>query len=129
MSEKKILVVEDEPELSEVFRLILIEENYQLIFASDGQTALELASTHRPDLILLDIKMPLMDGWAFLEEYSKTDQVQSPVLVVSAGTSNHTRQRAAEFKVAGIIDKPFQLDDFLGQIYTQLFPSPPNQLF
>ncbi len=69
MSRAKILVVEDELVLSEVYEIILNKEGYEVFVAHDGQEALELTETVEPDLILLDLRMPRVSGIEFLKAY------------------------------------------------------------
>lgn len=66
---KSILIVEDEPELAEIYQTLLEQADYNVKIAHNGQDALKIADDHKPDLILLDLRMPVMDGVAFLEEY------------------------------------------------------------
>lgn len=67
---KKILVVEDEQTLSEAYQLILESEGYDVSLASDGVEALAITASQEPDLILLDVRMPNMNGIEFLEKYN-----------------------------------------------------------
>jgi len=66
---KSILIVEDEPELAEVYLTLLTQGGYETAVAHNGKEALEVASAHQPDLILLDLRMPVMDGVEFLKQY------------------------------------------------------------
>jgi CheY-like chemotaxis protein len=68
--EKTILIVEDEPELAEIYQTLLKQEEYTVLIAHNGKEALKTAQSKEPDLILLDLRMPVMDGVAFLEEYN-----------------------------------------------------------
>lgn len=68
----KILVVEDEQALSEAYELILKNDNYEVVVAHDGKDALEKTETYEPDLILLDLRMPRLNGIEFLEQYELT---------------------------------------------------------
>lgn len=65
----KILVVEDEVSLSEAYHTLLKQANYDVVVAHDGKDALEKIKSHDPDLILLDLRMPVLDGVGFLKEY------------------------------------------------------------
>ena len=67
--DKTILIVEDEPELAEIYQTLLKQEQYNVLVAHNGKEALKTAKSKEPDLILLDLRMPIMDGVAFLEEY------------------------------------------------------------
>ncbi len=66
---KSILIVEDEPELAEVYLTLLTQSGYETIVAHNGKDALKMAGDHQPDLILLDLRMPIMDGVEFLRQY------------------------------------------------------------
>ena len=66
---KSILIVEDEPELAEVYSTLLTQSDYKVTVAHNGQEALTSAQEHQPDLILLDLRMPVMDGVEFLKQY------------------------------------------------------------
>lgn len=66
---KTVLIVEDEPELAEIYQTLLKQEKYDVIVAHNGMEALKVAKSKEPNLILLDLRMPIMDGVAFLEEY------------------------------------------------------------
>jgi two-component system alkaline phosphatase synthesis response regulator PhoP len=66
---KSILIVEDEPELAEVYSTLLNQSGYKVTVAHNGKEALKSAGEHDPDLILLDLRMPVMDGVEFLKKY------------------------------------------------------------
>lgn len=70
---KSILVVEDDPELAEVYQTLLSEADYEVRVAHNGKDALRMAAEHKPQLILLDLRMPVMDGVEFLKEYNVKD--------------------------------------------------------
>lgn len=66
---KSILIVEDEPELAEVYMTLLTQSGYETTVAHNGKDALKVAAEKQPDLILLDLRMPIMDGVEFLRQY------------------------------------------------------------
>jgi two-component system response regulator YesN len=66
---KSILIVEDEPELAEVYSTLLTQSGYDVEVAHNGKDALKVADGHKPQLILLDLRMPVMDGVEFLKKY------------------------------------------------------------
>lgn len=81
---KSILIVEDEPELAEIYQTLLKQAKYTVYAAHNGKEALEVAEAHKPDLILLDLRMPVMDGVEFLEAYDlKTTHPDVKVVVFS----------------------------------------------
>jgi DNA-binding response OmpR family regulator len=109
-----VLVVDDEPDLSWVMRFNLEVEGYRTFAAADGRTALHLLRQQHPQVMILDVMMPVMDGWSVLEELNGTGTEERPrVVVVSARTSPEDRQRATTLGVDAFIPKPFELDDLL----------------
>jgi DNA-binding response OmpR family regulator len=109
-----ILVVDDEPQVVWMLQFSLEAEGYQTLAARDGRTALEEVREHHPRVVLLDIMMPVMDGWAFLEELQEMREEDRPrVIVVSARSSLRDRAKAAELGADAFIAKPFNVDDLL----------------
>ncbi len=84
-----ILIVEDEHSLNQVYRLILRSEGYNVVSAFNGEEALKLASEHEPDLILLDLRMPHMDGNSFLRKYDLKRHAGVRVVVFSNYDMQH----------------------------------------
>ncbi len=109
-----ILVVDDEPQVLSVLRYSLETEGYRVITATDGIEAMLAVADHRPAVMLLDIMMPTMDGWAVLDELVKIPSERRPVvIVVSALSSLRDRVRAAELGADAYIAKPFEVDELL----------------
>lgn len=79
---KSILIVEDEPELAEVYQTLLEQAEYDVRVAHNGKDALKVATEHKPHLILLDLRMPVMDGVGFLEEFDVKDKHPDVKVVV-----------------------------------------------
>ena len=105
---KTILVVDDERDLLELISLVLRQEGYQVKKASDGRVALEAVERSMPDLILLDMKMPVVDGWRFASEFHARHGFRVPIIVLTA--SEDARASAAEVGASGWLGKPFDLD-------------------
>jgi two-component system response regulator VicR len=120
-----ILMVEDEADLAWVVRFNLELEGHETFVASDGQGALELLEEITPDLILLDLMMPVMDGWAVLHEVRRRG-LRSRVIVVSARASQPDRRRAEDYAVDAFVAKPFEMDELLATIRS-LLPPPRRQ--
>lgn len=80
-NQKTILLVEDDPILSDAFTLNFTKSDYRLLHATDGQKALDILADHKVDIILLDLLMPIMDGKEFLRQYENTDN--TPIIVFS----------------------------------------------
>ena len=79
---KSILIVEDDPELADVYHTLLVQAGYTVNLAHNGKDALKLADEHNPKLILLDLRMPVMDGVEFLEKYSLKEKHPDVKVVV-----------------------------------------------
>jgi CheY-like chemotaxis protein len=103
---KRVLVVDDEAAIRYTIEDALSEEGYQVSTAQDGAKALEEVSRARPNVILLDLMMPVMDGWTFLRHCTDI-----PVVLMSA-TYNLKNAEPSE-PVKGILPKPFDLDDLI----------------
>jgi CheY-like chemotaxis protein len=110
----RLLVVDDEPQIVWMLQFTLEAEGYQTLAAADGRTALDEVREHHPSVVLLDIMMPVMDGWAFLEELQTIPATERPrVIVVSARSSRRDRAKAAELGADAFVAKPFSVDDLL----------------
>ena len=111
---KTILVVEDEPHIRGFIALALEDEGYSVQTATNGQEALDKVRRNPPDAILLDLLMPVMDGWSFLTvRRTLAAQYRCPVLVMSAvGGWNMARELGA----TGFLAKPFDLDSLLSRL-------------
>lgn len=79
---KSILIVEDEPELAEAYQSLLLQSGYAVTVAHNGKEALEMAESTPPQLILLDLRMPIMDGVEFLQKYNLKDEHPDVKVVV-----------------------------------------------
>lgn len=116
---KKILVIEDEQPIAEMIRFGLQRAGYQVILANNGQEGLALIKPSRPDLIISDILMPVMDGYTFYKEVRKISEFNNiPILILTA-----RGKMEDSFKVIGVDDfiiKPFDVDNLLEKIATSL---------
>ncbi|MEM7802683.1 MAG: response regulator [Chloroflexota bacterium] len=97
----KILIVDDSEQMAHLLGEIVSLFGHEATVAHSGERGLELARSLKPDLILLDIMMPHMDGWEFLKRYRQASSSPStvPVLMISADESIATRKKAAKHKV------------------------------
>lgn len=93
-------------------------EGYRTYAARDGRAALEELKEHRPQVMLLDIMMPVMDGWSVLEELQSIPEQERPrIVVVSARASLRDRAKAAELGADAFVAKPFNVDDLLALVH------------
>jgi CheY-like chemotaxis protein len=110
-----VLVVEDEDAIREVMADVLEDRGFRVVSASNGAEALKCLEVWRPDAVVLDLLMPVMHGWAFMETYyERTGGAAIPIVVVSV---NPALPRSFErFGVRRIIAKPFNVDDLLDAV-------------
>jgi DNA-binding response OmpR family regulator len=114
---KKILVVDDEADILHFLELVLAERGYEVVAAASGQQALAEARTHMPDLVLLDIMMPQMDGWEVLRLLRVDPRTaRIPVAMVSARTDAKDRVQGLQEGAVDYICKPFSLDELLAKV-------------
>lgn len=106
---RRTLVVDDDRDIAELVRLALTDEGYDVVVATNGSAALEALLAAPFDLILLDMRMPVMDGWEFAQAYQATAEPRAPVIVVTA--ARDTAERAAEINADGFLAKPFSLEE------------------
>jgi two-component system, chemotaxis family, chemotaxis protein CheY len=112
---RPVLIIEDDNAIQDFISLTLEDEGYGILTASDGTKALQLLASEVPALILLDIRMPNMDGYAFIDAYRQMQVPQAPIVVVSAG--RNVEDAIVGLGVAGFLAKPFNLDQLLTLIY------------
>ena len=116
MPERLILVVDDDPDILQTLALCLSTEGYRVAMAANGQEALDVLSDEHPACILLDLMMPVMDGWQFVAELEKRGLRQaSPLLILSADRS--VQGHALKLRADAFLAKPFDLDELLGKVH------------
>jgi CheY-like chemotaxis protein len=114
MAVQAILLVEDETNLRQLLHRSLQEAGYMVIDEQDGARALEIATGLLPHLIILDVRIPTMDGWELLDALKKNpDTASIPVLVC---TVSEDEARALELGAALYLHKPFSLDELLADV-------------
>lgn len=115
-SKKRVLVIEDDRDIREALAAILLGEGYDAGQASNGAEALALLSRDPlPDVILLDLTMPVMDGWKFREEQRKDPRLSEiPVMVLSA--DGRVADKAARLQASAHMSKPIELTAFLAMV-------------
>ncbi|MEX2274700.1 MAG: response regulator transcription factor [Actinomycetota bacterium] len=108
----RIVIVEDEPDTLLMLRLNLDAAGFETSLAADGATAVRRITEEQPDLVLLDLMLPVMDGWAVLAELQTWSRAPS-VVVVSAKNTARDRVRATQLGAAAYVAKPFDMDELL----------------
>jgi DNA-binding response OmpR family regulator len=123
MEKKKILAVDDEPNILMSIEFILEMEGYEVHLARDGEEALEVAERARPDLILLDVNMPRKDGYEvcrILRE--REDMAGTKVIMLTAKGQTLEKKKGLEVGADEYVTKPFSAEDLLKKIRTMIEP-------
>lgn len=116
---KKILVVDDEPNIVDILRFNLQREGYEVVAAYDGQEGLDKARSEGPDLILLDVMLPLLDGFQVCEELRRTDKL-TPIIMLTAREEERDRVMGLELGADDYVVKPFSVRELLARVRTNI---------
>jgi two-component system chemotaxis response regulator CheY len=114
----RILVVDDDESIRHIVRLCLADEGYEVFEAANGEAALQILAEASPNLILLDLRMPVMDGWEFARRYRLSPGPHAPIVAFVAALN--VQQEVAGLDSAAILSKPFDLDDLLRAVRSHL---------
>ncbi len=115
----RVLIVDDEPDVLLTLRVILEAAGFEPSLAADGETALRRIDEQPLDVVLLDIMMPVLDGWFVLAELQGR-ALRPQVIVCSAKTADADRERALSLGAAAYVTKPYSPDDLIAKIHTVL---------
>lgn len=115
---EKILVVEDEPALLETLSYNLSRQGYELLEASDGLAALKLARTHQPDLVVLDVMLPGLDGFEVCRILRKETSI--PILMLTARADEVDKVVGLEMGADDYLTKPFSMRELMARVKAQL---------
>lgn len=110
----KILVVDDDLYICDLIRLYLDKEGFNTIIANDGQQAIEMFEEHQPDLLLLDIMLPKLDGWQVCREIRKTSDV--PIIMLTAKGETFDKVFGLELGADDYVVKPFNSKEVIARI-------------
>jgi two-component system alkaline phosphatase synthesis response regulator PhoP len=114
MKRGRVLVVEDEADLAWVERFNLETEGYEVQVAPEGRAAIEALTEFDPDVVVLDLMLPHVDGWAVLEHAKTLPEEERPkVILVSAVAGARDTVRARRLGVGSFLAKPFEMRDLL----------------
>jgi DNA-binding response OmpR family regulator len=102
----KILIVDDEPDILLLLRIDLEAEGFETLLAADGETAIKRITEERPDMVLLDVMMPVVDGWGVLKHLAEKS-IATRVVTLSAKASGADVSRALELGAVEYVTKPF----------------------
>jgi DNA-binding response OmpR family regulator len=110
----RILIVDDEPRYLRLMEANLITEDYEVIKATNGQEAVDKVASHQPELVLLDIMMPVLDGFAACERIREFSMV--PIIMVTARGEENARVRGLDLGADDYIVKPFSATELLARV-------------
>ncbi len=117
-TKRRVVYIEDEPEMIDLVRLILNRRGYEIIGANGGREGLDLVRQQTPDLVLLDLMMPDMDGWDVYQQIKADERTQNiPVIVVTAKAQSIDKVLGLHIaKVDDYISKPFSPQELVDSI-------------
>lgn len=114
---KKILLVDDEPNIIMSLEYTFKKNNFQVFIARDGQEALEILKTEQPDLIILDIMMPNVDGYATIEAVRKDEKLSNcKVIFLSAKNKESDIEKGMRLGANAYMTKPFSIKKLIEQV-------------
>ncbi len=111
---KSVLIVEDDRNIADLLRLYLEKEGYTAAIAADGGAGVELFRTLQPDLVLLDVMLPVMDGWGVLSQIRK--ESQTPVIMLTARGETGDKVSGLKMGADDYMTKPFEMREVLARI-------------
>ncbi len=114
MAAAKILIVDDDRNICELLRLYIEKENFETAIANTGRAALDLFASFRPDLVLLDIMLPELDGWQVCREIRKTSQC--PIIMLTAKGEVFDKVLGLELGADDYVVKPFEAKEVVARI-------------
>ena len=120
-SKYTVLIVDDIPVNIILLKTMLTRTNVRILTATNGQEALDIVRSSKPELILLDIQMPIMNGWEVLQTIKEDPELKDiAVIAVSAYTSAEDIEQSMKLGAAGFIKKPVIMDLLLSSVTSQL---------
>ena len=112
---KKALVIEDDKNIAELLRLYLEKDGFDVSIAADGGKGLQLAEDESPDVVLLDIMLPVMDGWQVCREIRRSSQV--PIIMLTAKGETYDKVSGLEMGADDYVTKPFEVKELIARIH------------
>jgi two-component system, chemotaxis family, chemotaxis protein CheY len=111
----RVLVVDDDQAIREFVCWVLTDEGYEVASAANGKLALQVLERMQPDVILLDMRMPVMDGWEFARAYRDGRGATAPLIVLTA--AQDAGRRAFDVSADGYLGKPFDVEDLIETVH------------
>ena len=119
-----MLIAEDEATLAWVEQFNLESEGYEVMVAPEGRAAIEALTAFEPDVLILDVMLPYVDGWSVLENIGEMPAERRPkVILVSAAAGVADRAQSEQLDVASVLPKPFDMDELLDLVASMVGPA------
>ncbi|RKZ18123.1 hypothetical protein DRQ50_04315 [bacterium] len=117
VAKPRILVVEDDPDLRKILRLQLGSLGYEILEAENGELGFAAMQQERPACVILDLMMPVMDGFGFLKRARSLNQLQEiPIVILTASEDERNRIRGFQYQADAYMSKPYDLDALAAQV-------------
>lgn len=111
---RRVLIVDDEPDIRLLIRINLVAAGYEVLEVGSGREAIDFIEGEEPDIVLLDLRLPELDGWEVLEHLKERGVIERvPVVAISAHASPMTKERAREVGFRSYVSKPFTPQELL----------------
>ena len=114
MASERVLIVDDDTNICELLRLYLEKEGFQTIIANDGESAVAVFKEEQPDIVLLDVMLPLLDGWQVCREIRKFSD--KPIIMITAKGETFDKVLGLELGADDYISKPFETKEVVARI-------------
>ncbi len=115
----RILIVEDDESISESIRFNLVKQGFSCLQAADGLKGLRLIRSEKPDLLILDLMLPLLDGWKLCQQ-AREEGFDLPIIVLSARTSDFDKVECLSLGADDYMTKPFSMSELIARVKAQL---------
>jgi len=113
----RVLIVEDESDLAWLEQFNLETEGYSVQVALEGRSGLDAITSFDPDVLVLDVMLPQLDGWSVLSQMEELPEDRRPVVIlVSALSGPEEQAKARQMGVSAFLPKPFEMDDLIGMV-------------
>jgi len=122
---KKALIIEDDGNIAELLRLYLEKDGFSVIIASDGGTGVRFALSENPDIILLDIMLPILDGWQVCRKVRETSRV--PIIMLTAKGETFDKINGLDIGADDYVVKPFEVKELLARIHAVMRRTEPEE--
>jgi len=116
LNPKKVLLVDDDVDVLEPNQFLLIDEGYDVITAKNGAEAIDAYIENKPDIVLMDIKMPVLDGYEAFYKIMKIDKNAKIVFTSAYAIDNEKYQKAKQLGICDLLAKPFDIDSLVKSI-------------